>query len=273
MPNIELRRATRLSTWRKMSVAAWGGPADPTIYGLMDLDVSRLLPRLDAWSQQAGRKVTLTHAVARALAIAMREHRDLNVLVRWGRIYERRDVDIFLQVAVVEEGQSPDLSGCKIEQADTKSLVAIAEEVAARARGIRAGEDKELRASKKRIAGIPGLLMRPLTLLMGFLTYTLNLDGRLLGLPRDPFGSAMVTSVGMFGIRVGFAPIFPPARCPVLLLVGAIEDRAVVVDGQVVVRPMVTLTGTFDHRVVDGYHGGLLARTLKRLLEDPPEDF
>ena len=256
-----------------MSVAAWGAPSDPTIYGLLDIDVSRLLPRLERWSQESGRRITLTHAVARALAIALDHHRDLNVLVRWGRIYERRDVDIFLQVAVVEEGKSADLSGCKIEQADAKGVVAIAEEVAGRARGIRSGEDKEMRASKKRIASVPGLLMRPVTLLLGFLTYTLNLDGRLFGLPRDPFGSAAVTSVGMFGISVGFAPLFPPSSCPLLILVGTQEDRAVVRDGQVVVRPMVTLTGTFDHRVIDGYHGGLLARSLKELLEDPPEDF
>lgn len=255
-----------------MSVAAWAAPDDPTIYGLLDIDVSRLLPVLERLSEQSGQRITLTHAVARAVALGLREHPDLNVIVRGGRIYERRDVDVFLQVAVVEEGQSPDLSGCKIERADTKSLVDMAAEISQRARSIRKGEDLEIRASKKRIAGIPGLLMRPILLLMGWLTYTLNLDGRLFGLPRDPFGSVMVTSVGMFGIRVGFAPIFPPSRCPALLLVGALEDRAVVRDGEVVVRPMVTLTGTFDHRVIDGYHGGLLARTIKTLLEDPPDD-
>ncbi|GMV43987.1 MAG: hypothetical protein AMXMBFR64_57030 [Myxococcales bacterium] len=273
MPNIVLRKATRLSTWRKMSVAAWAPPDDPTIYGMLDVDVSRLLPVLDQLSASSGRRITLTHAVARALALALREHPDLNVIVRWGRIYERRDVDIFLQVAVVEDGQSPDLSGCKIERADTKPLADIAAEIALRARGIRNGEDREMRSSKKRIASVPAFLMRPVTLLMGWLTYTLNLDGRLLGLPRDPFGSAMVTSVGMFGIRVGFAPIFPPSRCPALILVGALEDRPVVRNGQVVIRPVVTITGTFDHRVIDGYHGGLLARTLKTLLEDPPADF
>lgn len=273
MPNVELRKARRVSSWRKVSVAAWAAPDDPTIYGLLDIDLSRLLPLLAQKSETTGHKLTVTHAVARALGLALREHPDLNVMVRWGSIYERVNVDVFLQVAIIEPGESPDLSGCKIERADHKSVDEIAAEVAQRARGIRSGEDRELKQSKKRIAGVPGILMRPLTRLMSWLTYTLNIDARTLGLPKDAFGSAMVTSVGMFGIRVGFAPIFPPSRCPLLVLVGAVEERVVVCDGQIEIRPMVTLTGTFDHRIIDGYHGGQLARTMQRLLEDPPDTF
>jgi pyruvate dehydrogenase E2 component (dihydrolipoamide acetyltransferase) len=256
-----------------MSVAAWGPPSDPTIYGMLDVDVTRLLPLLEQRSRETGVRLTLTHAVARALALAIREHPSVNVLVRWRRIYQRENIDIFLQVAVVEAGSDPDLSGVKIERADEKSLVEMAAEIAERASAVREGRDKDMRRSKKSVASIPSILMRPVLLLMGWIAYTMNIDGRLLGLPRDPFGSAMVTSVGMFGIRVGFAPLFPPSRSPVLVLVGALEDRPVVRDGRVEIRPMVTLTGTFDHRVIDGYHGGLLARTIKSLLEDPPESF
>lgn len=273
MANIVLRKARRLSTWRKMSVAAWAPPDDPTIYGMLDVDVTRLLEVLEERSRTSGTKVTLTHAAARAMALAIREHPFVNVIVRWRRIYERQSVDIFLQVAVVEPGGSPDLSGCKVTDADQKTVVEIAQEVAGRAKAIRKNEDPEFRKTKANIAGIPSIFMRPALLLMGFLQYTLNLDLTSFGLPRDPFGSAMVTSVGMFGIRVGFAPIFPPSRCPSLLLVGAIEDRPVVRDGEIVIRKMVTLTGTFDHRVIDGFHGGELAKTIKEVLENPPEDF
>jgi pyruvate dehydrogenase E2 component (dihydrolipoamide acetyltransferase) len=273
MPNIDLKRAERLSTWRKVSVATWGAPSDPTIYGLLDVDCGRLLPLLEKWSVESGSRVTLTHAVARALAIALSENPELNAVIRWGRIYERRHVDIFLQVAVVEDGNNPDLSGCKIEDAHKKNISLLASEVRARAQGIRRGDDQQLKASKKRIGSMPGIVMRPLTKLLSWLTYTVNLDARWFGLPKDTFGSAMVTSVGMFGIRVGFAPLFPPAHCPILVLVGALEDRPVAFDGQVVIRPIVTLTGTFDHRIVDGYHGGVLAKRIKGLLENPPSDF
>jgi pyruvate dehydrogenase E2 component (dihydrolipoamide acetyltransferase) len=51
--------------------------------------------------------------------------------------------------------------------------------------------------------------------------------------------------------------------------VGAIEDRAVPVGGDIVVRPMTTLMGTFDHRAVDGAPAAGFIETLKTLLEDP----
>jgi len=78
-----------------------------------------------------------------------------------------------------------------------------------------------------------------------------------------------VTAVGMFGITLAYAPLVTFSKCPLLVLAGAVEDRAVVRDGQVVVRPMCTLTATLDHRVMDGYLAGVLAREMKRLLEEP----
>jgi len=45
------------------------------------------------------------------------------------------------------------------------------------------------------------------------------------GMPRDPFGSAIVTNVGMFGIDTAFAPLLPMARCPMLILVPEVRRR------------------------------------------------
>ena len=42
-----------------------------------------------------------------------------------------------------------------------------------------------------------------------------------------------------------------------------------VIDGEIVIRKILPLTGTFDHRIIDGYHAGMLAHNLKRYLENP----
>lgn len=62
----------------------------------------------------------------------------------------------------------------------------------------------------------------------------------------------MITSVGMWGVRRAFSPLAAYYRVPVLVLVGSVEQRAVVVDGEVVARPILGVTATFDHRYVDG---------------------
>jgi pyruvate dehydrogenase E2 component (dihydrolipoamide acetyltransferase) len=54
-----------------------------------------------------------------------------------------------------------------------------------------------------------------------------------------------------------------------ILAVGATEDRPVVEEGNVVVRPMMTMTLTVDHRAVDGADAADFLRTLKTFLEDP----
>lgn len=80
-------------------------------------------------------------------------------------------------------------------------------------------------------------------------------------------GSFTVSNLGRFGIRAGFPILNSPE--PVLVFIGAIEERAVVRDGAVVVRPMVTLSIAYDHRVCDGAAAARLSGAIKALLEDP----
>ena len=77
--------------------------------------------------------------------------------------------------------------------------------------------------------------------------------------------SATVSNLGALGIRAGTAVL--PVDHAVLVFVGAIEDRAVVRDGTVVVREMCTLSITYDHRVIDGATGARFAHALVAQLE------
>lgn len=54
-----------------------------------------------------------------------------------------------------------------------------------------------------------------------------------------------------------------------ILGVGSIEDRPVVRDGQIVVRPIMTYSLTYDHRVINGFGGEQFLRTIRRFLENP----
>jgi 2-oxoisovalerate dehydrogenase E2 component (dihydrolipoyl transacylase) len=80
-------------------------------------------------------------------------------------------------------------------------------------------------------------------------------------------GTVTVTNVGSFGAESGTPIInFPESA---ILAVGVIEPRALVVDGQVEARPTVTLSLTFDHRVLDGADAGRALKALGDLLESP----
>ena len=69
---------------------------------------------------------------------------------------------------------------------------------------------------------------------------------------------------------VGEAPVLTMLKQQGVPIVGiAVRDRPAAVDGQVVVRPEVTITATIDHRFIDGFQGGTLARVVREFFADP----
>jgi len=76
-----------------------------------------------------------------------------------------------------------------------------------------------------------------------------------------------ITSLGMFGIDQFSAILQPPEAA--ILAVGRIADRPVAREGQVVIRPMMTLTLSIDHRVLDGVLGANFLTSLKNYIENP----
>lgn len=261
------RRQREVPSWRQMAMHAWRPPQDPTVYGTLEVDVSRATGWLEDQRRDAGVKVTLTHLVGKAVAMAIAERPEVNAVVRRRRhLYVRDSIDVFFQVAF-EGGE--DLSGAKVEHCDRKGVVEIARELQDRAERIRAHQREEVSEGRERIGRLPAMLRRPAIDLASWLTYDLGLDLRRFGIPYDQFGSAMVTNVGMFGLPSGFAPLVPFARTPILATIGAVQARPVAVDDRVEVRPMLTIGATFDHRVLDGYQAGKLAARFREVLEDP----
>lgn len=256
-----------LSTFRRMAAALWPKPDQSTIFGTMDLDASEALAFVEEQRRETGMKITVTHLVARSVAIALARHPELNAKVRfWGKIERRARVDLFLQVA--SDGGN-DLSGAKIFSADSKGLVELARELQEKAKKIRKGDDESFERSRNTLKATPWWLTRAALAASDLMANELHLHLPAQGMPADPFGSAMITSVGMFGIDTGFAPLFPLARCPMLILVPEVKTRPWVVGEQVVPRPVLRLCATFDHRIIDGYHAGVLAREMHGLLSAP----
>lgn len=80
-------------------------------------------------------------------------------------------------------------------------------------------------------------------------------------------GSITVSNLGMFGIDRFIAVINPPQAA--ILAVGKVEPKVVVRDGAMVIRQLVSITLSGDHRVIDGAVGAQFLQILKGLLERP----
>lgn len=89
------------------------------------------------------------------------------------------------------------------------------------------------------------------------------------GLPMDRLkgGTFTITNLGMYGIE-SFTPIINQPEVAILG-VNTIEDKVVVVDGEICIRPILNLSLTADHRVVDGSVAAQFLQKLKKLIECP----
>lgn len=258
------------STFRRMAAAMWRAPSAPTIHGAMDVDVTDTLAALQRYRERTGVRLTLTHVVTRAAALAFAKYPHLNARVRFGgRLERRHSVDLFVSVST-DGGR--DLSGARLDAVDALSLPELVQAVEGRSRGIRAGQDASFEKSRGLFRALPFWLLKPLLSLVDFLSNELDVHLPAQGMPRDPFGTAVITNLGMFGIDTAFAPFVPLGRCPMLLLITEARPRPWVADGKLEVRQVLRLCGTFDHRIIDGFAAGLLAKEIRHHVEHPFRD-
>ncbi|MDX1658489.1 MAG: 2-oxo acid dehydrogenase subunit E2, partial [Nitriliruptorales bacterium] len=199
-------------------------------------------------------------------AEALRVEPSLNGTIRFGRFVPHDSVDVTFLVSMPD---GSDLGKAKITNVPDRSITEIARDLRERAARLRNSEDDDWERSKGLIKVLPPFLLRPVVHAIGWLTGALGLEAKSVGLERYPFGSAIVTSVGMLGLDDAFVPPTPFARVPLYVLIGAVSDRPTVENGEVVIRPMLTITATLDHRFVDGFQAAAIARVFRRIFEDP----
>jgi pyruvate dehydrogenase E2 component (dihydrolipoamide acetyltransferase) len=80
-------------------------------------------------------------------------------------------------------------------------------------------------------------------------------------------GTASLSNLGMFGIKQFDAVINPPQA--MILAVGAGEQRPYVIDGALAIATVMSATGSFDHRAIDGADGAEFMQAFKALVENP----
>lgn len=80
-------------------------------------------------------------------------------------------------------------------------------------------------------------------------------------------GTITISNLGMYDIDSFTAIINMPESC--ILALGKIEEKPVVYQDEIVIRPMMSITASFDHRIIDGAVGAKFLTQLKRTMENP----
>ncbi len=274
--NKNFGKALRPSRFRRLALGSWGAQGDPTIYGVVEVNAEKALAYVAAEKERTGDRITINHFAGKVFAKIMERHPELNCEIRWGKFYPRQSIDIAFQVAIEK---NMDLSSGLVRDVNKKTLSEIANGLNEHAQEIRGKNDPGFRGIKNLSSIIPGIFQRPAVRLLQFFMSSLNLWSPLFGVPKDAFGSMMVTNIGSLGLDFALPALFPPAGVPMIIAVGALFDAPVYEkneDGTVKsirLEKHMKLCGAFDHRYLDGLHGSKIAMGIREYFNHPERLF
>ncbi len=217
------------------------------------------------WSEEfrkklkdAGVKTTVTAILLKAIAIAQRTHpASRTAIYPWGKMVTFNDIVAGFTVER-NVGTQPAVFFGAIDAPDTKSVEEITQELQAYG----AADFKEVKPLdvQNRFNNMPWLVRR-FILWMGitYPAFRLRHMGATFGL----------SSLGKFGIK----SLIPPCVSTSTFGIGSVEDRAVVRDGKIEIRPMMTISLNFDHRAIDGAPAARFLQDIIKLMEGGLENY
>ncbi len=252
--------------WRVTSAAIYTTPTDSRVYGTLDIDVTDAKHFIDR-KREEGVKLTMVHMTTAVLARAMAfDTPEMNCFIRRGAVVGRKHLDVMVPVQV---GGDAGVTPAIIRDAHARRVTDIADEIREKAARSRAGSEIKAAKNKYVLNRIPWPLRRPVFRILKWITVDMGIEINALGLSAHSFGSFVVSDIGSFGLNTGMTALMPAAKVPCVVVLGKIEEKPVVRNGEIVIRTILPLTGTFDHRVVDGMQIGKLARGIKRGFRKP----
>lgn len=251
--------------WRVTSAAIYTTPTDSRVYGTLDIDVTDAKRFMQA-KREEGVKITMVHLATAVLARAVAfDVPEMNCFIRRGGVVGRKRLDVMVPVAMSGEG----VTSVIVRDAHARTVTSISEEIRDKAQKARGGDEMKVAQNKYLLNRIPWPLRRPAFRLLKWITVDMGLEIRALGLSAHSFGSFVVSDIGSHGLSTGMTSLMPAAKVPAVIVLGKVEEKPVVRNGEIVIRTILPLTGTFDHRIVDGAQIGKLARGIKRNFRKP----
>lgn len=254
------------SPWRRMAAAMYRTPVDGRVYGMLDLDVTDVLEYV-RHRKGAGAHITVTGILTAGLGrILAFDAPELNCFVHRGRVIPRTEVSVMVAVA---QGGGGDLGAIKIDTPHLRTASQISQEIEARAKGSRAGVESRLVRNKQLFYRVPWPFRLWAVRLLRWLFVEVGVEIKPLGLNHSAFGSILLTNIGSFGLEYAMPALLPFGKLPAVIAFGEAQDKPVVQDGKIVIRKMMPVTATLDHRIVDGALVDKIMKSAARLLSEP----
>jgi len=255
------------TVWRKTASTIYQKPVDSKIFGGVEFDVTEL-EKYISQQRKEGNKITLTHFFVLVLARAVKtEIPEFNTYVRRGRIIHRPTIDAGVSV-LQADGAMSSIIVSNADKLNISELEAFMNDEILRSRK---GNENGTMQNKNFLARLPWPLRNWFFSFYKTLTIKWGISMPVIGLTANSFGSFMVTNIGSLGLDYGFPALLPTSNVSFVLVMGGIKKKPVVIDDEIVIRRMMSVTIVFDHRTADASHGAKLFKFIKHSVRHPEE--
>ena len=219
-----------------------------------------------------GQEVGLTHCLVAACGMGMHRCPEMNRFVVGKRLYQRNEVSVTFSMKRKRMDKKAKVSAVKMRFSpddDFRSILErINQNISVERSDAKTYTDKEL--------GLLNTLPRPL--LAGAMSAVRFADYYNL-LPysfikNDAFYTGLViANLGSLGMNAGYHHLYEWGTAPLFMMVGRVEERAVVEDGEIVVRKILPVHWSYDERIDDGLTSFSGLSWVRRALEQPEKYF
>lgn len=244
--------------------------AESIVFYDMDIDAEQLLQYIEETREQF--HTDITHCLIAAVVHAIQETPELNRFPSGRRLYQRKGIWVTFSMKRKKGNKKAKMATVKKEfpqDTDFQKLCNILHEEIQEQRSDKVTfHDKEY----KLLTALPQPFLRIGVAFVRWLDYFNLLPGSFIH-GDGMYASAFIANLGSIKMHSAYHHLYEWGNCPLFVMAGKIEERPVVVDGQVQVRTQLPLRITYDERIDDGLTANAGLQTLKRVLEDPYTHF
>jgi 2-oxoacid dehydrogenases acyltransferase (catalytic domain) len=263
----------RIHPYRKMLPFMMRGRNESAVYYDDPAKAENLLDYIARAEKAWGIDVNITHCLVAACRAGLWENPKMNQFIAGRRLYARNKSEITFSVKRKRMNKEAKLAAVKLDVNDrTETFRQLCERI----NGNIVVERSEEKTYTDKELGIFTQLPRPL---LEIALNTLRWADSHNLVPGDFikndgfYTSIFIANLGSLGMSAGYHHLYEYGTCPLFMMVGMIEERAVVEDGKVVVRKMLPVRWTYDERIDDGLTSKYGMKSCREALENPEEAF
>lgn len=254
--------------YRKMMPYLMRGRNESVVYFDDYVDVEELLKYVEDVKEKGDFVADITHCTLGAIAIGFHENPKMNRFAAGRRLYQRDGVHLTFSMKRDRMNRAAKVSISKLEIPPTQTFKELCGRMNTNIQHERSGEktytDKELDL----IMLLPRPILRGMVALMrgadyyGLLPKSF-IDGDAM------FASAVVANLGSLNMHAGYHHFYEWGTASLFMMIGKVEERPVVIDGEVQVRKQMLIRFSYDERIDDGLNARFGIDSVRTALEDP----